>query len=73
MGKMLRVALILGMIWFGLEVYTEGVDGAFGGIFSSKKEAEAASHYVSTPKRVGQRVSASMQQSEERTRRLLRE
>jgi hypothetical protein len=56
-----------------MEVYTEGVDGAFGGILSSRKEAEAASAYVSTPKRVGKKVSQSIQLGEERTRRLLQE
>lgn len=73
MGKLLRVALILGLVWVGLEIYTEGMDGAFGGILSSRKEAEAASAYVSTPKRVGAKVSASIEQGEERTRKLLAE
>jgi len=71
MGKVLRIGLILGLVWVGMEVYVEGVDGAFGGMLSSRKEQEAASAYVSTPKRVGERVSRSMEQSEERTRRLL--
>jgi len=70
---MLRIALIVGLMWVGMEVYVEGVDGAFGGILSSRKEQEAASAYVSTPKRVGKRVRQSMEQGEERTRRLLEE
>ncbi len=71
MGRALRIALIVGLVWIGLELYVEGVDGAFGGILSSRKEAEAASAYVSTPKRVGERVEHYMEQSEERTRELL--
>jgi len=71
MGKMARILLVLGLAWVGVEVYTEGVDGAFGGFFSSEKEAEAAVEYVRTPERVGERARQAMQQDEERTRRLL--
>lgn len=31
MGKAFAILLIVVGIWVGLEVYTEGVDGAFGG------------------------------------------
>lgn len=31
MGKAFGILLIVVAIWIGLEVYTEGVDGAFGG------------------------------------------
>ena len=72
MFRLIRVAFVIGLVWVGMEIYAEGIDGAFGGIFSSRKEAEAASAYVSTPKRVGEQVSRSMEQGEERTRKLLR-
>lgn len=31
MGKAIGILLIVTAIWVGLEVYTEGVNGAFGG------------------------------------------
>ncbi|MBW2272942.1 MAG: hypothetical protein JRG96_06700 [Deltaproteobacteria bacterium] len=71
MGSVLRIAFIVGLVWVGMEFYVEGVDGAFGGVFSSRKEAEAASAFVSTPKRVEERVNRSIELGEERTRKLL--
>ncbi len=73
MGKLIGLTLIVGLGWVGMEIYNEGIDGAFGGLFSSEKEAEAAVHYISTPQRVGDRVKLSLQQDEARTRKLLEE
>ena len=71
MGRILKLVAIIGLIWVGMEFYNNGVDGAFGGIFSSQKEVEAAGHIRSTPTRVGDHVRNQLKQDEARTKRLL--
>ncbi len=73
MGKLIGLALIVGLGWVGLEIYNAGLGDAFGGLFSSEKEAEAAAHYISTPQRVGEQVELSLQQDAARTMELLEE
>jgi hypothetical protein len=34
MGKLFAILLIVGAIWVGMEIYNEGTDKAFGGIFA---------------------------------------
>lgn len=34
MAKACGILMIVGLIWIGLEVFTEGTRGAFGGIFA---------------------------------------
>ncbi len=34
MSKVFGIALIVGLIWVGLEIYTEGTERAFGGVFA---------------------------------------
>ncbi len=43
MAKPLGILAILLAIWIGLEVYQEGVDGAFGGAFAFFSSTPAAS------------------------------
>ena len=40
MGKMFAILLIVAAVWAGLEYYTEGSEGAFGGAFSSASREE---------------------------------
>ena len=40
MAKLLAIGLIVVAIWVGLEYYTEGSEGAFGGILSSASQEE---------------------------------
>ncbi len=73
MGKLIGIGFIAALAWIGMAIHNEGLDGAFGGILSSEKEAEAASRYISTPQRVEERVKLSMKLDEERTKALLAE
>ena len=41
MGKAFGIALMVVGLWVGIEVYTEGMSGAFGGFFQSFGAAEA--------------------------------
>ncbi len=72
MGKILVIGAIVLVVWVGLEIQSKGVEGAFNGFFApaGMEEAEAI---TSTPQRAGDRVRASIQMGEERTKRLLEE
>lgn len=41
MGKIFIILLILGAIWVGMEMYNEGTDKAFGGIFAPIESARS--------------------------------
>ena len=79
MQKLIGIIVIVIGIWVGIEVYTQGVDGAFGGIFASLGGDEAPSQQSqpnaapSTPRahssvvqRAGDRVQADIDKGEER-------
>ena len=40
MGSALKIGAVVLAIWVGFEVHTNGVDGAFGGVFASADEGE---------------------------------
>ncbi len=66
MGKIIGILMVVGMAWVGNEVYTKGVEDAFGGIFSNEPAMQAAEELQSTPERAGQRVEESMRRAEEK-------
>ena len=33
MGRLFRIVLVLGALYVGITIYTEGIDNAFGGVF----------------------------------------
>ena len=70
MGKILIIGVIVLIVWAGLEIQSNGIEGAFGGFFApaGQKEAEAI---TSTPQRAGNSVRKALQQDEARTNRLL--
>ncbi len=72
MGKILIIGAIVLVVWAGLEIQTNGVEGAFTGLFApaGQEEAEAI---TSTPQRAGDRVRDALQEGEERNNRMLRE
>ncbi len=72
MGKIWVIGAIVVAVWVGLEIQTNGVDGAFNGLFAPAGQEEAKA-ITSTPQRAGDRVRDALQQGEERTNRLLRE
>jgi hypothetical protein len=70
MGKILIIGAIVVVVWAGMEIQTNGVEGAFNGLFAPAG-MEEAEKITSTPKRAGQRVQEAFNQDEARKLRLL--
>ena len=76
MGKVLGILLAAVSVWVMVEVYTEGVSGAFGGAFASLSGdgSEArVEHPASTAQRAGAAVERAHQEHEARYEELLPE
>ena len=41
MQRLIGIALIVAVVWVGVSIYSEGIDQAFGGIFSRFSSAPA--------------------------------
>lgn len=70
MGRLFAIVLIVLGVWAGIEVYTNGVDGAFGGLFADTYQAPAER---STPDRAADAFQRAYNKSEERVDRQLRQ
>ncbi len=70
MGRLLTILLMVLALWIGVEVYTEVLHGAFGGLFGSAFEAPADR---STPDRAADAFQRAYNTSEERVDRALEE
>ncbi len=71
MGRIFGILLIVIGIWVGLEIYTYGVDGAFGGrlsAFSGGTNSAQSSRRESVVQRAGNSVQRSMDTAAERYR-----
>ncbi len=72
MARVIGILFIVAGIWVGLEVYTEGVEGAFGGMFAGWTEPLAptdfdyAEAHGSNLKRVGDSVQQSLDEGMKR-------
>ncbi len=72
MARVIGILFIVVGIWVGLEVYTEGVEGAFGGMFAvwtkplSATDVDYADAYRSNLKRVGDSVQQSLDEGMKR-------
>ncbi len=76
MGKMFGLVVLVTALWVGMEVYQEGVDGAFGGAFAdlSDSDGEQASRDGrSVPRRAGDKVQNALDEAAVRRARLLGE
>jgi hypothetical protein len=75
MGKLFGILFIVTLVWVGLEVFTEGVGGAFGGLFTRIPGVEASEPAASrsTMERARGSVERSYEESEQRYDRLLGE
>lgn len=73
MGKIIGLLLTLGCLWAGLEVYNNGVQGAFGGrlAFLEDGEKSASRDIRSIPKRAGDAVERALAEAAARRARLL--
>ena len=72
MGSALKIGAIVLAIWVGFEVHTNGVNGAFGGVFASAdtNEPEATG---SIAQRAGTSASLAHDEADERRQRMLGE
>jgi hypothetical protein len=70
MGKILVIGAIVLVVWVGLEIQSQGVEGAFNGFFAPAGQAEAEA-ITSTPQRAGDAVRKALREGEERNNRLL--
>ncbi len=70
MGKILIIGAIVLVVWVGLEIQNNGLEGAFNGFFAPAGQAEAEA-VTSTPRRAGQSVQRAFDQDDARKTRLL--
>ena len=70
MGKLFGIVLLVLGIWLAVEVYTEGVNGAFGGVFASGS-ADQAPVTQSTSSRAADTVRSAYEESVNRVDRQL--
>ncbi|MBW2244477.1 MAG: hypothetical protein JRH01_21035 [Deltaproteobacteria bacterium] len=76
MGKAFGLLFIAGLLWVGLEVYTEGTEHAFGGMFASMNTEPLnadSEDRLSTPKRAGLAVERAHEAANARLERQLGE
>jgi hypothetical protein len=72
MGKAIGLLLIVICIWAGIEVYSYGVQGAFGGVFASfAGPGEPPRDTRSVPQRAGSAVQGAHSAADDRRDRLL--
>jgi hypothetical protein len=71
MGKLIGLLLIVAGIWVGLEIYQNGVGGAFGGVFG--RESEMAAPAPTAPQRAGAAVEHAHGEADARREKLLTE
>lgn len=72
MGRIARIAIIIVALWVAVEVYTEGLDGAFGGMFASTI-TNPLERTASAPQRARVATERALQETDERRRRMLGE
>lgn len=75
MGKIIGLLLVVVGIWVGVEVYSNGVDGAFGGVLASRAGDRPAAEVDrrSTPRRAGDAVENAHAAADARREKLLGE
>ncbi len=77
MSKLVVMAMMIGLIWVAMEVNSKGTDNAFGGAFSFLNAGdnlpEKASAFVTTPRRMGAKVDAAIQEGAARYENMLEE
>jgi hypothetical protein len=76
MGKILGLAMLVTALWVGMEVYQQGVDGAFGGAFATLGDSggeDAPRDGRSIPRRAGDKAQAAHDAAAARRARMLGE
>ena len=70
MAKLIGLLLIVAGIWVGLEIYQNGVGGAFGGVLAGGAEVRPA---PTAPQRAGAEVEHAHGEADARREKLLGE
>ena len=76
MGKIFGILLVVVGIWLGLEVYQNGMQGAFGGAMASlggSADEQTVGNPRSVPQRAGDAVERAHAEAEARFERMLDE
>lgn len=73
MRRILGILLLVIGIWVGMEVYNEGVDGAFGGALAFLSDGEEGEGNRTVRMRVHDAVSSAHAEADARRERLLEE
>lgn len=76
MGKMIGILLVVVGIWLGLEVYQNGIQGAFGGALAGLRgsaDEQGLRDPRSVPQRAGAAVERAHAEAQERLNRMLDE
>ncbi len=75
MARTAKLVLLLLFVWSSVEFYTNGFDGAFGGLFAQQKQSSAVeqSKIVSTSKRAAGAFQRAYDTSETRVEKMLEE
>jgi hypothetical protein len=60
MAKVFGILLIVLGVWVGMEIFTKGTDGAFGGIFAAEGSSSAAIEDGSPLSRASERMQEKM-------------
>lgn len=71
MARRLGLVLIVLAVWTAVEIYNEGVDGAFGGLFAGYTDAFDAPAGRSSPDRATDAFQRAYNKSESRVDALL--
>ncbi len=73
MGKIVGLLFVVGLIWVGMEFYSKGTDGAFGGVFAGAldpvSDYEASPDGRSPTQRIEDRVRADIESGARRSTR----
>ncbi len=72
MGGVLKIGAVVLAIWAAFEIHSNGVHGAFGGIFASG-DASEAEESLGLPQRAGAAASRAHDEADERRQRMLGE
>ncbi len=72
MGRIFGLLMIVGLVWIGLEIYSEGVENAFGGILASgSADDSTAGRRLSAPERAGRALQRAHEERAQRFDRLV--
>ncbi len=72
MSGIVKIAAIVIALWAATEFFTEGVDGAFGGLLATAKTTPIE-HMASAPQRAKVAAERALKEAEERRNRMLGE